>query len=107
MMSGKPVGTVPMSGASFNHSTPMRVPTIRAARVGGKALASFVGHATVTTRVTRAMASAWKLTDPTASGMARIAPTVPPPGEGAPRKGSTWSSTMITPTPDVNPEITE
>ena len=107
MTSGKPVGTVPMSGASLNHSTPRSVPTIRAARVGGSALASFAGQTTVTSRVTRAIASAWKLIDATASGMARIAPTVPPPGEEAPRKGNTWSSTMITPTPDVNPEITE
>ena len=96
-----------MRGAFFNNSTPKSVPTIRAASVGGNAFWNLFGQTTVTTKVTKAIANAWTLASPRAAGMARIAPTVPPPGEEAPRKGNTCSSTMITPTPDVNPDITE
>ena len=105
--SGRPVGTSPMSGAPVNHSTPSRVPTISAARVGGSALLSLFGQKIATPRVTRAISRASTFTAPIAEGMACIAPTVPPPGEDAPRNGSTCSRTMITPTPEVNPDITE
>ena len=43
----------------------------------------------------------------TASGQARTAPSGPPSAKGAPMKGRVCNRMMITPMPDMNPDMTE
>ena len=52
------------------------------------------------------MARALTLISATASGNARSAPIAPPDAAGAPRNGMVWINMMMTPMPDMNPEMT-
>ena len=105
--SGRPMGTSPMTGVPVNHRTPRAVPAARAARVGGMYFLRRSGQRMPTARVTTAMASALKLTLRIASGHACTAAIGPPVGTEAPRNGSVWSSMMMIPMPDMNPDMTE
>ena len=104
---GKPVGTSPITGVFVNQRTPISVPTINAASVGGNNFFSLFGQRTPTPRVTTAMASAPKLTLPITFGHSRTASNGPPIATGAPRNGSVCTSMIIMPMPDMKPEITE
>ena len=105
--SGRPVGTSPMIGVSAKSRTPSSVPMINAPSVAGKNLLSCLGQMTPTTRVTRAMASALRLTSAIALGKARTDPTGPPVVTEWPRNGRICSRMMIIPMPDMKPDITE
>ena len=104
---GRPVGTSPITGVSVSQRTPMTVPAMRAARVGGRTLLRRRGHRTPTARVTMAMMKELALKSWRASGMTRMALLGPPVRVSAPRNGRTWSSMMMMPMPDMNPEMTE
>ena len=85
--SGRPAGTGPMTGASFNHSTPKRVTATIAGRGAGTNLARRWGQTNTRESVAAVMMTALRLMSSTAAGKARIAPTVPPGTAGAPRIG--------------------
>ena len=105
--SGRPVGTSPITGGPPSHNTPSSVPALSAASVGGRYLLNWAGQPTPTASVTTAMASALVLRSLSASGHSRIASSGPPVATGAPRNGRVCSRMMITPMPDMKPEMTE
>ena len=106
-IAGKPCGTSPMMGAPLDQTTLRSVPAISAASVAGRYLRRRPGQKMLTARVTAPMTIAWWWMSPRRSGQARIAPSGPPSTTPAPPNGSVWETMMITPTPDMNPEITE
>ena len=57
--------------------------------------------------VVAAMATALTFRSLNASGHARTAPIGPPVAVAAPRNGSVWMRMMMTPMPDMKPDITE
>jgi len=105
--SGRPEGTSPMTGASPRNSTPMSVPTARAASVAGNQRCRRAGQKMHTPKLTTAMATAPAFRFKIASGQARITSSGPPPALSTPRAGSVCRMMMMMPTPDMKPEITE
>ena len=104
---GRAVGTAPMTGASVSHSTPMSVPTASATRVEGRYLSNFLGHSRATARVAAAMERALPSKCSTTPEKLRSVAIVPPAATGAPRNGRVCTSMIITPTPVINPDMTE
>ena len=105
-MSGRPVGTSPMIGASRSHSTPSSVPMSSAATDAGRNLWSRAGQKMHTARVTSPRVSALGSMSAIASGHERSDLRAPPRATSLPRKGSTCTTMMITPTAEVNPDTT-
>ena len=104
---GKPVGTMPITGTSVSHSTPIIVPTPSATSVGGRMRRSRAGHRMPTASVTAAMAKALVLKLAMPSPQPLMAAMGPPSATGIPMKGSVCSRMMMMPMPDMKPEITE
>ena len=96
-----------MTGVLVSHTTPKVVPAASAASVGGRTLRSLAGHSMPTARVTAAIAKEFGLMSLITSGHERTAPIGPPSATGAPRNGRVCSSMIITPMPDMNPDMTE
>ena len=103
---GRPVGTLPMTGTSVSHRTPITVPTISATRVGGRTRRSRPGHRMPTASVTAAMAKALTLkwVMPFAQPLMEA---MGPSATGMPIKGRVCSKMMMMPMPDIKPEMTE
>ena len=96
-----------MTGVLVSQRTLSSVPARSAARVGGKYCRSLFGHSTPTASVTAAMASALTLMSVITSGHDLTAPNGPPSATFAPTNGSVCSRMMMTPMPDMKPDITE
>ena len=104
---GRPVGTLPMTGASVSQSTPIIVPTPSATSVGGRMRRNRTGHSTATASVTAAMATALRLGLVMPSPQPLMEPITPPSATGIPMNGSVCSRMMMMPMPDMKPEVTE
>ena len=99
--------TAPIVGASVSQKTPMMVPIPRATKIEGTYRSYRRGQSMATARVTAAMPSALTSKCSKTSEKLRSVPIGPPAATGAPRKGRVWTRMMITPTPVMNPEMTE
>ena len=100
---GRPVGTLPMTGTSVSHSTPIIVPTIKAASVGGMKRRSGPGHRMPTASVPAAIAKALVLKWATPPAQPVIE-AMGPSATGMPMSGKVCSNMMIMPMPDMKPE---
>ena len=86
--SGNPCGSLPMVGASCNHSAAIAVPTNRANSGPGKNRPSRRGQNTQIARHTAPTITACRFSPKTAAGQTRMMPSSPPGAAGAPRNGS-------------------
>ena len=66
-----------------------------------------LGQSTATATVATAMASALASKSLKTSDRLPSVPIGPPATIGAPRKGGVWTRMIITPTPVMNPDMTE
>ena len=103
---GSAEGTSPITDTSVSHNTLSTVPATSATRRPGMYFARRRGQNTAAASATSASASAlgFRLASP--SGNARRTVAGPPLTGGNPRNGRACMSMMISPTPDMNPEIT-
>ena len=95
-----------MTGASVNHNTPSAVPAASATRGPGAKRDNLRGQRNPTASVTAPMAKAPMSMAFTAAGSAHTAPIGPPVAPEAPSSGSACISKMMTPIPDMKPDMT-
>ena len=96
-----------MVGASVSHRTPIAVPTTNAIRVEGRYLSYLLGQSIAMATVAMAMANALASKSLNIPEKLPSVAIGPPAAIGAPRKGGVWTRMMITPTPVMNPDMTE
>ena len=103
---GSPEGIVPITDTSFSHRTLRTVPVTSATSRPGRYFDKRRGQSTATANATHARPNALGFRFANPSGNARRTPRGPPLTWGAPRKGMACVNMMMSPTPDMNPEIT-
>ena len=105
-ISGMPVGTVPITGASVNTVMPSNVPTINATTEAGSRVRRRRGQRMLTPMATTPRTRALTLALGAASGHAWTAASAPPRACSLPSRGRVVTKRMIPPTPVVNPDTT-
>lgn len=104
--SGRPAGIGPITGASRSHRAPSRVPRTSPATAGGMSFANRRRQSRQMASVAAKMAMELTFAWVNASGRLRSAPTAPPGATGDPRSGNSWIRMMMTPMPELKPEMT-
>ena len=103
---GSPEGTSPMTSTSSIHSTLTTVPMSSAATDGGSTRLSRCGQNKHTKMVSTPSVKAPTPRLPIASGSAEIEAVTPPSATSLPSSGSSCTTMMMSPTPEVKPDTT-